>query len=105
MDSVETEAPEKIAPLRTDMSSVKPEPAPAELSRFVSRHIGPNDEEIAAMLGALGFDDLDVFIDATVPKDIRLTNPLDLPAGVSEEEALAELRGIARQNKVLRNFI
>ncbi|MGH8094159.1 MAG: aminomethyl-transferring glycine dehydrogenase [Chthoniobacterales bacterium] len=75
------------------------------MSRFVGRHIGPNDEEIGAMLAAIGFQDLDDFIDATVPKDIRLTSPLDLPAGKSEQEALAELRTIAQQNKVARSFI
>ena len=57
------------------------------------------------MLAAVGFENLDTFIDATVPTDIRLTNPLDLPAGKSEQEALAELRQIAQQNKVVRNFI
>ena len=45
---------------------------PGELSRFVARHIGPNDEEMSAMLAAVGFENLDTFIDATVPKDIRL---------------------------------
>ena len=57
------------------------------------------------MLQAVGFDDLDAFIDATVPKDIRVAEPLDLPAGKSEGEALAELRALAQQNKVVRNFI
>src|SRR5438105_9994007 len=77
----------------------------AELSPFVSRHIGPNDDEIAAMLQAIGFDDLDSFIDATVPKDIRLRQPLDLPEGKPTQEALAELRAIAQKNRVMRNFI
>ena len=57
------------------------------------------------MLAEVGFENLDDLIDATVPKDIRLTNPLDLPAGKSEQEALAELRQLAQQNKVVRNFI
>ncbi|CAN5579950.1 aminomethyl-transferring glycine dehydrogenase [soil metagenome] len=105
MDSVETQVLEKNASPQAEES---PAPGPEEteeLSRFVARHIGPNDEEIEAMLGAVGFANLDAFIEATVPKDIRLTNPLDLPAGKSEQEALAELRGLAQQNKVVRNFI
>ena len=57
------------------------------------------------MLAAVGFENLEISIDATVPRDIRLTNPLDLPAGKSEQEALAELRQIAQQNKVVRLFI
>src|SRR5436190_13590496 len=90
--------PSQIAPNDRPESS-------GELSPFVSRHIGPNDDEIAAMLRAIGFEDFDSFIDATVPKDIRLRQPLDLPEGKSTQEALAELRGIAQKNKVMRNFI
>ena len=105
MDSVETEASTEAAPAQPAKFSNPRRPAEEELSRFVPRHIGPNDEEVGAMLAAVGFENLDTFIDATVPKDIRLTNPLDLPAGKSEQEALAELRQIAQQNKVVRNFI
>ncbi|HEV8422757.1 MAG TPA: aminomethyl-transferring glycine dehydrogenase [Chthoniobacterales bacterium] len=105
MDSVETAAPTKVAPSQIKKSSGRERETLEELSRFVARHIGPSDEEIASMLEALGFQSLDQFIDATVPKNIRLTNPLDLPDGKSEQEALAELRELARQNKVMRNFI
>jgi len=105
MDSVEIAAPTKVAPSQIKKSSGRERETLEELSRFVARHIGPSDEEIASMLEALGFQSLDQFIDATVPKNIRLTNPLDLPDGKSEQEALAELRELARQNKVMRNFI
>ncbi len=57
------------------------------------------------MLAAVGFENLEVLIEATVPKDIRLTKTFDLPAGKSEQEALAELRALAQQNRVVRNFI
>ncbi len=105
MDSVETETSTKAAPAQPAKFSSARRPAEEELSRFVARHIGPNDDEVGAMLAAVGFENLDTFIDATVPKDIRLTNPLDLPAGKSEQEALAELRKLAEQNKVVRSFI
>jgi glycine dehydrogenase len=105
MDSVETQVFAKKASPEAQKSPAPGSETPAELSRFVARHIGPNDEEVSAMLAAVGFESLDDFIDATVPKDIRLTNPLDLPAGKSEQEALAELRKLSEQNKVVRNFI
>ena len=101
MDSAETQMLEATASSQAQESSRDAE----ELSRFVSRHIGPNDDEIGAMLAAVGFENLAAFIAATVPKDIRLTTVLDLPAGKSEQEALAELRALAQQNKVVRNFI
>src|SRR5579864_723456 len=72
---------------------------------FSRRHIGPNDTETADMLHAAGFDNLDALIDATVPKNIRLNRPLNLPAAKSEAEALAELRGISTKNKVAKSFI
>jgi glycine dehydrogenase len=105
MDLVETETPKTSAPLQPEQDSATTQKAPENLSRFVGRHIGPNDEEIQAMLGEVGFQDLDEFIDATVPGDIRLTTPLDLPAGKSEEEALAELRKLSEQNKVVRSYL
>src|SRR5438270_4049900 len=74
-------------------------------SDFARRHIGPNAEEAAEMLSEVGFADLDVLIDATVPKNIRLDRTLDLPDAKSEAEALAELRAISKQNKVAKSFI
>ena len=72
---------------------------------FALRHIGPNREEIDSMLREVGFADLDALIDATVPKDIRLTRELNLPEAKSEAEALAELRAISKKNKVAKAFI
>ncbi len=77
----------------------------SRIATFADRHIGPNTDEIAEMLRELGFENLDALIDATVPGNIRLDRPLDLPAAMSEREALGELRALASKNRVLRNFI
>ncbi len=79
--------------------------APAALSPFVSRHIGPRDHEIQAMLQRLGYASLDELTSAVVPANIADNSPMNLLPGVTEEEALAELRAIACQNRVLRSFI
>src|SRR5947208_11604683 len=105
MDSVDAPVLEKPASAPAQKSSPGHSDTLVELSSFVSRHIGPNDEEITEMLGILGFENLDAFIDATVPKDIRLQKPLSLPVGKSEQEALAALREIAHKNKVARSFL
>src|SRR5881409_1687795 len=76
-----------------------------DVDLFASRHIGPNEEEVRAMLGEVGFKDLDSLIDAAVPKNIRLDRQLNLPKAKSEIEALAELRATAKKNKVARSFI
>jgi len=77
----------------------------AHLNSFARRHIGPNREEIDAMLGGVGFENLDALIEAAIPKNIRLDRQLDLPEAKSESEALTELRAIAKKNKVARSFI
>ena len=76
-----------------------------KLSSFVARHIGPRDHEIQAMLERLGYDSLDDLTRAVVPDNIADDSTMKLPTGVSEEEALAELKQIAGKNKVLRSFI
>src|ERR1700746_1527443 len=76
-----------------------------DIDSFARRHIGPNEEEVRAMLRGVGFDSLNALINATVPKDIRLERQLNLPEAKSESEALAELRAIAQKNKIARSFI
>jgi glycine cleavage system P protein (glycine dehydrogenase) len=76
-----------------------------DIDSFARRHIGPNDEEVRAMLREVGFETLEALIDAAVPKNIRLDRELTLPEAKSEIEALAELRAISKKNKVTRSFI
>ena len=79
--------------------------SPGAADSFVDRHIGPNADETAKMLGALGFASLDAFIAQVVPPQIRLARLLRLPEGRSEQAVLAELRALAGQNQVFRSFI
>src|SRR5438105_5560554 len=78
---------------------------PTNFDSFAHRHIGPNKEEIDAMLRELGFESLDALIDAAIPKNIRPARQLTFPEAETENEALAELRAIAQKNKVARSFI
>ena len=72
---------------------------------FVPRHVGPSDDDVAAMLELLGVKSLDELIDRTVPKAIRLAEPMELDAPLSEHDALAELRRIAGRNQVFRSYL
>ncbi|QYG92945.1 aminomethyl-transferring glycine dehydrogenase [Iamia sp. SCSIO 61187] len=72
---------------------------------FAARHIGPTDDEQAAMLAALGYGSLEELVDDAVPAGIREAAPLDLPEAVGEEEALAELRALAARNQVVTSMI
>ena len=67
-------------------------------SPFVSRHIGPDTDEQAQMLKAVGYGSVDELMDAAIPSSIRFDGTLDLPAGITEEETIAELRAIADRN-------
>ncbi|MGH7653745.1 MAG: aminomethyl-transferring glycine dehydrogenase [Gemmatimonadaceae bacterium] len=72
---------------------------------FVSRHIGPSDADITAMLAALGYPTLDAFVDAVIPSSIRFRGALDVPAERSEQEALASFKAEMSGNEVWRSFI
>jgi glycine dehydrogenase len=75
------------------------------IGTFQSRHIGPDAAARAQMLAAIGVPSLDALIDQTIPSDIRLAAPLDLPAGDREHDYLRRLRGIAARNRSFRSFI
>ncbi|KQV51992.1 aminomethyl-transferring glycine dehydrogenase [Massilia sp. Root335] len=75
---------------------------------FIPRHIGPSASEEAAMLSALGYATRAALIDAVVPANIRRKDKLDLGQffePLPEQAALAKLKGIAAQNKVMKSLI
>ena len=76
---------------------------PAE--SFVPRHVGPDERDVAEMVKFLGFPSLDALIDATVPRKIRMRQPLNIPKGVTELEVLTYFRALAAKNHVFRSFI
>ncbi len=57
------------------------------------------------MLRVVGADTLDTLMAQTVPGSIRLGGAMGLGAGVPEHVALARLRGIAAENRVLTSLI
>ncbi len=72
---------------------------------FIQRHVGSSAAEQERMLAALGFESLDELSRAVVPQDIYWDRELELPAALSESQALAELRRIAGRNVVCRSLI
>ena len=75
------------------------------MSEFSKRHIGPSQEETTVMLKALGYESLDQLTETVVPKSILDNTPLELQDAISEEQALAELKALASENKVLTSLI
>ncbi|MEM7601275.1 MAG: aminomethyl-transferring glycine dehydrogenase [Verrucomicrobiota bacterium] len=78
-----------------------PDPA----STFLDRHLGPSAAEVNAMLNELKCSSLDDLISEVVPTDLLKSEPLDLPAPLSEYNALEELRRIMSKNEARRSFI
>lgn len=73
--------------------------------KFQERHIGPNDEQAEQMLKQIGVGSLEELLSQTIPSDIRLKRPLDLPEPKSEYVFLNELRKLAAKNKVFNSCI
>ena len=72
---------------------------------FIERHLGPRSADAEQMLETLGYSSLDALMDAVVPSQIRLDGELQLPAPLSEHEALSKIAGYAAKNKVLVQMI
>jgi glycine dehydrogenase len=73
--------------------------------KFVGRHNGPRASDITAMLKKIGASSVDELIAQTVPAEIRLKKPLNLPGGMSEYQYHKHLRGIAAKNRLFSTYI
>jgi len=73
--------------------------------KFQYRHIAPNAADRAQMLKTIGAGSLDELIAQTIPSNIRLKNPLNLPPAKSEFDYLNILRQTASKNKVFKSYI
>jgi len=76
-----------------------------QTDRFEDRHNGQFDQDFNQMLEAVGVDTIDELIEQTVPANIRLPRPLDLPAPRGEHEFLSDFRKLAQQNKIFTSYI
>jgi glycine dehydrogenase len=72
---------------------------------FKNRHIATNEADTAAMLQAVGVNSIDELIEQTVPQQIRLKQPLNLPKAKSETDYLSGLKQTAALNKVFKSYI
>ncbi len=72
---------------------------------FEARHIGPQGAAIATMLERVGAASLEELISDVVPDSIRQQSSLDLPAVLSEQEALGAIRSIAEKNVEMTSLI
>jgi glycine dehydrogenase len=87
------------------MSALKPLGELENAAEFAARHIGPYSGDEAHMLSVIGAASRRALIEAIVPRSIARSKPMDLPAPVTEAQALAEMKQLASKNQVLKSFI
>ncbi|WP_025743998.1 aminomethyl-transferring glycine dehydrogenase [Aquimarina pacifica] len=72
---------------------------------FKLRHIGPSEKDLDDMLTTIKAASIDQLIYETIPDDILIKKPLDLPAAISEQEYAAHMQKLSSQNKVFKTYI
>jgi glycine dehydrogenase len=86
-------------PVSTSLSALE------NSQEFIARHIGPSAADEQRMLSAIGAASRAALMQAIVPAAIARPQPMQLPAPLTEAQALAELKGIAAQNQLLKSCI
>jgi glycine dehydrogenase len=87
------------------MSSAAPLTQLENESEFIARHIGISEADEKHMLSVIGEASRRALIDSIVPASIARSQAMKLPAPITEAGALAELKAMAQQNKILKSFI
>ena len=72
---------------------------------LAERHIGISPKDEAAMLRKIGVNSLDELIDKTIPANIRLKKPLELPAPMTEYEYGQHIAQLAAKNQIYTTYI
>jgi len=72
---------------------------------FSSRHIGITEQDLPQMLSVIGVKSIEELIEQTLPANICLKKPLQLPAAMSEAEFLNHIHQLAAKNIIAENYI
>nr|WP_299000137.1 aminomethyl-transferring glycine dehydrogenase [uncultured Allomuricauda sp.] len=72
---------------------------------FASRHNGITEKDLPHMFDTIGVENMEQLIQETIPNEIRLKSPLDLPEGISEHEFLSHIQKLSEKNKVFKSYI
>ena len=76
-----------------------------DTNKFVNRHVGISAEDIPSMLEAIGVSSVDELINQTIPGNIRLKKPLNLPEPMTEREYAEHIAELASKNEVFTSYI
>ncbi len=73
--------------------------------KFENRHNAPDASQIRDMLRVVKASSVDELIDQTVPANIRLKKPLNLPTAKSEHAFLKDFKNMMGQNQLFKSYI
>jgi len=76
-----------------------------EIDKFVSRHIGPRNEDIGEMLKLINCSSLDELIEKTVPNHIIFKDKLKFRPGMSEEFNKINTQLLSLKNNFKKTYI
>ena len=76
-----------------------------DTNHFANRHIGVNADEISSMIQTVGVKSLDELMEQTIPSDIRLNKPLELPEPMTEREYAEHIAELASKNQIFTSYI
>ena len=86
------------------MSALKPLGELENAAEFVARHIGPYEDDARFMLSVIGAASRKALIETIVPRSIARSQPMVLPAPLSEAQALAELIPSKFSRRLVNSF-
>lgn len=101
--SVATE-PSETPTFQSSTRNLQP-PTEDHSASFAERHIGLSPTAQRLMLDTIGAASPASLLAEIVPASIARNEPMQLPPAVSEQVALAELKTIASQNRLLKCFL
>ncbi|OCF34075.1 glycine dehydrogenase [Kwoniella heveanensis BCC8398] len=116
--------PLPTSPAQSSTTAVQPHPHPPSasfhpeptsiftpLDTFMPRHIGPRQNDVESMLSTLGYKSMDEFVDATIPRNVRIDELTDKDNGkngirpFSELELARRVEEVASLNKGMKSYI
>lgn len=76
-----------------------------DTTKFMNRHIGITAQDMPMMLDAVGVNSLNELIQQTIPAEIWLKEPLNLPDAMSEREYAEHIGELGSKNEVFTSYI
>ena len=76
-----------------------------DTNKFVNRHVGIASSDMPDMLKVVGVKSVDELIDQTIPANIRLKEPLNLPEPMTEREFAEHIAELASKNEIFTSYI